>query len=332
MAGRGAALARQEHATYLKTIANQTDSLEFAMTDHLRMSGVYWTAAAAALLQHTQLLDKDDILDFVQKCQHPHTKAYSGSVNHDPHILYTLSAVQICALFQSMDKLDADAIMRYLKSLQNPDGSFAGDEWGEVDTRFSYCALCCASLLGRLDEIDVDAAVAYIKKCENFDGGYGCEPGGESHSGQVFTCVGALAIAGCLNSGSNNETLAWWLAERQTPGGGLNGRPQKDADVCYSWWVLSSLAMLGKKDWIDAQALRDFILHCQDEENGGISDKPGDEPDIFHTYFGIAGLSLLGTDSVPPMDAAHALPESTMEYVREWQKSNNCKVRGKMYS
>lgn len=33
--------------------------------------------------------------------------------------------------------------------LQQPDGSFSGDKWGEVDTRFSYCALSCCSLLGR---------------------------------------------------------------------------------------------------------------------------------------------------------------------------------------
>lgn len=40
-----------------------------------------------------------------------------------------------------------------IASLQQPDGSFHGDQWGEVDTRFSYCALCCLSLLGRLDEV-----------------------------------------------------------------------------------------------------------------------------------------------------------------------------------
>ena len=56
---------------------------------------------------------------------------------------------------------------------------------------------------------------------------------------QVFTCVGALAIGGALESSCRQDTLAWWLCERQTPGGGLNGRPQKDADVCYSWWVSS---------------------------------------------------------------------------------------------
>ncbi len=77
-----------------------------------------------------------------------------------------------------------------------PDGSFAGDSWGEVDTRFSYCALSCCALLGRLDALDVPAAVAFILTCRNFDGGFGCVPGAESHAGQVFCCIGALSIAG----------------------------------------------------------------------------------------------------------------------------------------
>ncbi len=76
------------------------------------------------------------------------------------------------------------------------DGSFAGDKWGEVDTRFSYCALSCLAILGRLDAVDVTAAVSFIVSCKNFDGGFGCVPGAESHAGQVFCCVGALSIAG----------------------------------------------------------------------------------------------------------------------------------------
>merc|ERR1711862_561135 len=63
---------------------------------------------------------------------------------------------------------------------------------------------------------------------------------------------------------------------------------------CYSWWVLSSLSILGKVDWIDGKALQKFILSAQDKEDGGIADRPNDMPDVYHTFFGMAGLSLLG--------------------------------------
>ena len=91
-------------------------------------------------------------------------------MGHDPHILYTLSAVQILILFDALDRLDAAKVLGYVAALQLPDGSFKGDEWGEIDTRFSYCALQCLRLLGRLDRIDVDKACSFIGRCANFDG------------------------------------------------------------------------------------------------------------------------------------------------------------------
>lgn len=59
------------------------------------------------------------------------------------------------------------------------------------------------------------------------------------------------------------DKLAWWLSERQLPSGGLNGRPEKLPDVCYSWWVLATLHMLGRGAWIQSGALRKFILASQ---------------------------------------------------------------------
>lgn len=47
----------------------------------------------------------------------------------------------------------------------------------------------------------------------------------------VFVCMAALAILDRLDV-VDQETLAWWLAERQLPNGGLNGRPEKLEDVC----------------------------------------------------------------------------------------------------
>lgn len=141
-------------------------------------------------------------------------------------------------------------------------GSFAGDEWGETDTRFLYGALNALSLLKMTNLVDMPKAVTYVQSCANFDGGYGVRPGAESHAGQIFTCVGALAIAGRLDLVDKNR-LGEWLSERQLKNGGLNGRPEKREDVCYSWWVGSSLAMIGRIHWIDGSKLAQFILQCQ---------------------------------------------------------------------
>jgi geranylgeranyl transferase type-2 subunit beta len=39
--------------------------------------------------------------------------------------------------------------------------------------------------------------------------------------------------------------------------------------------------------------LVDFILKCQDSEDGGISDKPGNVRDVYHTCFGCAGVFIV---------------------------------------
>jgi geranylgeranyl transferase type-2 subunit beta len=159
-------------------------------------------------------------------------------------------------------------LMIDIVSLQNKEtGAFAGDlMYPEYDTRFIYCAFQALSLLKALDRINVPLAVAYIHRCRNFDGGFGLAPHAESHSGQVFTCLGALSIVNQLLIPENESWLdacGLFLCERQLPNGGLNGRPEKLEDVCYSWWVLSSLTMIQRQDWIDRPALIKFILSAQ---------------------------------------------------------------------
>jgi len=191
--------------------------------------------------------------------------------------------------------------------MQVASGTFAGDEWGETDTRFMYGALNALSLLGHLDLVDINKAVEHVQACANFDGGYGTEPGAESHAGQIFTCVGALSIAGRLDL-VDRDKLGGWLSERQLKNGGLNGRPEKKEDVCYSWWVASSLAMIDRLHWIDQDKLTAFILSTQDPELGGLADRPGDMVDVFHTHFGIAGLSLLKYPGLAAVDPIYCMP------------------------
>lgn len=292
------------HRKYVCELDRQRDSFEHVVTEHLRMSGIYWGLAAMEVLGSGDDLDKYEIMKFAKACKHANG-GYGGNVGHDAHLLYTLSALQLFAICDCMRHVDVDATAAYIKGLQQTDGSFVGDQWGEVDTRFSYCALQAMALLGRLHELDLVKAVEFIVSCRNFDGGFGAVPGAESHAGQVFCCVGALSIAGALEH-IDADMLGHWLAERQVDSGGLNGRPEKQSDVCYSWWILSSLCILGRLSWIDGSALARFILRCQDTEGGGIADRPGNQTDVFHTFFGLAGLSLLG--AMPAL----GLPESPL--------------------
>ena len=323
------------HTDYIVGLASKLDaptSYEGAVTEHLRMSGVYWSLTALSLLKSPDEVDslmgltasiqnRPSLVDWVMSCYERRTGGFGGNVGHDAHLLYTLSAIQILALADKIDLVDKDAVTKFVATLQQPDGSFAGDEWGEIDTRFTYCALSTLSILGRLNAVDVNKAADYILKCRNLDGGFGCVVGAESHAGQVFCCIGALSIAKSLHLlGDGADLLGWWLAERQVDSGGLNGRPEKQADVCYSWWILSALSILGRVSWINGDKLATFILKCQDNEDGGIADRPDDMADVFHTFFGIAGLSLLGhlhkvevSGVYRKIDPVYALPTDVVE-------------------
>ncbi|KAG2334243.1 hypothetical protein Bca52824_005423 [Brassica carinata] len=264
---------------------HKKESFESVVMDHLRMDGANWGLTTLALLDKLVSVSVDELVSWLLTCQHE-SGGFAGNTGHDPHVLYTLSALQILALFDKLDILDVG---------KNEDGSVSGDMWGEVDTRFSYISICCLSILKCLDKINVKKAVDYIVSCKNLDGGFGCTPGAESHAGQIF-CRGCSCYHRVFTMSTRTCLAGGYVKDKSSLG------------VCYSWWVLSSLIMIDRVHWIDKAKLVKFILDCQDLENGGISDRPDDAVDIFHTYFGVAGLSLLEYPGVKAIDPAYALP------------------------
>ncbi|KAM3514436.1 hypothetical protein MY11210_001880 [Beauveria gryllotalpidicola] len=308
-------LAADAHVKYIQSLDSKIDEVDYWLTEHLRLNGVYWGLNALHLLRRPDALPRQETIDFILSCQHE-SGGFGAAPGHDAHMLSTVSAVQVLAMVDGLDDLEARGkgqgkaqVGKFMADLQNREtGSFFGDEWGEEDTRFLYGAFNALSLLKLLHLVDINRAVDFIVSCANFDGGFGAKPGAESHSAQIFTCLGALSIANRLDL-VDKEKLGRWLSERQLPGGGLNGRPEKSEDVCYSWWVLSSLAMIDRTHWIDREGLINFILSTQDLENGGFSDARGNMVDVFHTCFGLAGLSLLGYPDLEPVDPRYCMPK-----------------------
>ncbi|KAF5303338.1 hypothetical protein FQA39_LY10077 [Lamprigera yunnana] len=311
----GKELLLDKHVDFIAQYGKSDEDYEFGMTDYLRMSGMYWGLTALELVDKLNTLPKEEILSFIKQCQDPESGGISACVGHDPHLLHTLSAVQVLCIYDRLDVIDVEAVVHYVASLQQSDGSFTGDKWGEVDTRFSFCAVATLTLLKRMDAIEIEKAVIFIESCQNFDGGFGSRPLSESHAGLVYCCLGFLSITGRLDL-VDREALAWWLCERQLPSGGLNGRPEKLPDVCYSWWVLASLKILGRLQWINGSSLKSFIMACQDMETGGFSDRPGNIADPYHTLFGLAALSLLGHDSIKQVNCTFCMPQHVIDRLK----------------
>lgn len=306
-------LNRIDCLRFIYELDTESSGLDRCLADYIRINGIYWAITALRLLRPSldpcsvefdlqSPMKRRDICDFVLSCQ-AESGGFGGNVGHLPHLTFTLSAIQILATFSQLENplfLKERHCSWIISLISEKDGSVMGDKDGEIDNRFSYCALSSLSLMGELERLNLkqmDSMNSFIISCQNGDGSFGARPGMESHAGQVFCCIGSLKILNRRLEGKRGA-LKEWLTLRQLPSGGLNGRPEKLEDVCYSWWILSSLAMM---DWLDSsinkESLTKFILSCQgtsETSGGGFADRPGDLPDIFHTLFGIAGLSLLG--------------------------------------
>ncbi|CAI5756198.1 unnamed protein product [Candida verbasci] len=303
-------------------------TFEYWLSEHLRMNGLYWGVTALITMKSLdENLNRQDVIDYILSCWDSKNGAFGSFPKHDAHILSTLSALQVLKIYDLELKMlsiqQKSSLVTFIKNLQLPNGSFQGDKFGEVDTRFVYTAISALSLLDELTPKIAQSASNFIMECFNFDGGFGLSPGAESHAAQVFVCVGTLAILDKLDLIRNETKLVNWLSERQVlPSGGFNGRPEKLPDVCYSWWVLSSLSILNKKHWVDLNKLEQFILSCQDLKEGGLSDRPDNQTDVYHTCFGITGLSLIDHKKYDfiEIDPVYCMPSEITKNFKKWKK------------
>ena len=61
----------EKHVAYIKKVANDTESFEFVVSQHFRMSGVYWglTALCALGVDIHQEMDLVNLIEWLLKCQ-----------------------------------------------------------------------------------------------------------------------------------------------------------------------------------------------------------------------------------------------------------------------
>lgn len=65
------------------------------MTEHFRMSGMYWGLTAMDILGQLDKMSRSEVVQFIRQCQDAESGGFSASLGHDPHMLFTLSAVQV---------------------------------------------------------------------------------------------------------------------------------------------------------------------------------------------------------------------------------------------
>ena len=241
---------------------------------------------------------------------------YGATPGAESSALHTLAAVQLGALLGELRALRADRALHAFAHAQLRDSvGTAG-----CDARQACCAVLTLRLLGTAPAAGSADAVALrdaILRCRNWDGAFGGAPSAESHAGTTFCCIATLGALGELGALDRPDQTARWLVERQQPCGGFNGRPDKAADLCYTWWCAASLDMLGRMHWLDARCALRFVERCA-HADGGLAHAPGELSDPYHTFFGLAARALL-VDALDEqlvnqraVECAYALPRSAV--------------------
>lgn len=316
-------LRRDEHCAFVqKTI--ETKSLLYYLTAPYRLNTIYWSVNSLSMLGDGAMAGmKARVVEYVMGCRNE-DGGFGGCKGYPSNITSTFNALQILYMYR-VPYCDRSTV-RFIAGLQQPDGSFHNDEYGEKDTRINCCAVLGLHLLALLEGRDFDrsslqrpmckefladagvdarAVVQYTLRCNNLDGGFGAIEGAESHAAQVFCCLSTLRSLGALGAICKDE-VARFIATKQTGSGGLSGRVSKKEDVCYSFWAYSSLVLIGAEACVDRERLTRFILSCQGR-SGGFSDRPGNEADLYHLMFALAGLSLLGHKGLEAIDPGFGL-------------------------
>ena len=300
------AFDRQRHIAFFSSSLRKLPQ-GYSKLDTNRLTLVHFAVHALDLLDALHVVSKADIIEWIYSLQltsdeHPiHYVGFKGGsflgdtleYNHG-HIAMTYTALcTLQALGDDWSRVDKRGIIQALQSLQLEDGSFSCIAVGsEHDMRFLYCACCISHMLNDWSGVSIDKAVEYIRQCRSFDGAFALLPGQEGHGGSTFCAVASLVLMQKLDDVLDDEwrkDLIQWCVSRQV--GGMQGRPNKAEDTCYSYWIGGTLRLLGEDHLLSHQDLRGFVLQCQ-TKMGGFSKVIGTYPDLLHAYYSLAYLSL----------------------------------------
>jgi geranylgeranyl transferase type-2 subunit beta len=90
---------------------------------------VYWGLTALCLLGEPNALDREETIKYVLSCQTEEGNSrnraakaggFGAHAGHDPHIIYTLSAIQILAIQDALSAIDHETVIKCILLL-NPD-------------------------------------------------------------------------------------------------------------------------------------------------------------------------------------------------------------------
>ncbi|KAL2268245.1 hypothetical protein VTJ83DRAFT_3091 [Remersonia thermophila] len=228
-----------------------------------------------------------------------------------------------------VDDFDTHALARYILSSQTYDGGFAGSSQEEPHAGYAYCAIGALALLDRPISGHPRPGGTLVASIRDRPGLIRWlasrqfvyleppEPQEDDDDDDDNDDEDNFRLPQRLSDLSLTENLRHVAC---------NGRTNKVADTCYTWWVGGALANLGLGAelgggvadgeapgvLLDRAGARRFLLERMAHRIGGFSKHPGGPPDVYHACFGLAALAVLGEPGLSEFDSGLAVPARTV--------------------
>ncbi|EDO08018.1 Prenyltransferase and squalene oxidase repeat family protein [Babesia bovis T2Bo] len=296
-------LSRDSHIHYIAKHLTVSGAAKVVQLDNFTCSQpwvVYWSLHGLSILGADISLYKDRAIHSLFSCWDSVSGGFGGGPGQIGHLATTYAAICCFKMFGCVNMLDTAKIRKFLFDMKQPDGTFTVHRGGEVDVRGIYCAVASAFLLDILDPELSEGVAARIAMCQGYDGGIGGEPFLESHAGYVYCGTAALKLLNSLDA-IDTDRLLQWCRQRQTAELGFQGRPHKLVDVCYSFWLSGTLALLNEpinsSSDLSHLLLKAYILCISQNPGGGFRDKPTKPVDLYHTCYALSAMEVI---SQPP--------------------------------
>ncbi|KAJ5894375.1 Terpenoid cyclases/protein prenyltransferase alpha-alpha toroid [Penicillium taxi] len=240
---------------------------------------------------------------------------------------------------EDVKDIDVSNLISFIEACQNYDGGMAESPFRESHSGHTYCAVGSLELLRRL-KVDTRSVKLLSPGTENFEALVGWlasrqtselgedddedeeddedEANGESRE-TARSAQDADSAPDAKSESIEDRILALpesiALSADSIPCAGFNGRCNKIADTCYSFWNGATLVMLDRYSVIDDVRNRRYLLEKVQHLVGGFGKAVGDPPDLLHSYFGMVSLAFQGEVGLAPVDPGLVTTERVVQHL-----------------
>ncbi|KAL1854418.1 geranylgeranyl transferase type-1 subunit beta [Diaporthe australafricana] len=250
-----------------------------------------------------------------------------------------------------VEDIDVAALVRHIRRSQSYDGGFSESLGHESHAGYAYCSVAALALLDRpvgATAPEPEATDQQQTPFPHYSQSRSMQEGIPDIPGFIsFLISRQFAFLEKEEQEADEddedpETANFQMAslslsepDQDMKHIGFNGRCNKVADTCYTWWVLGSLSILGvlnhaslsssssspssqSSNTVDQSALeaaRKFLLDKTQHAIGGFGKRAANPPDIYHSSLGLFALATMGDPSLKKVDAGLAVSVDTVRRI-----------------